>query len=136
MQVRERIEREQMESYGLKGAYAQYLVALQHHPEGLTAAALSEICDKDKAAVSRAMAELEKKCFLTRGDEGSSAYRAQLRLTAEGMAAADFVCQKAEAAVELAGSPLDDKERMALYEALNKVAASLKKIDINSLSDK
>ena len=51
----QRIERDEMEKLGLKGAYAQYLVAMHRHPEGITAVDLCEVCDKDKAAVSRAV---------------------------------------------------------------------------------
>ena len=51
----QKIERDEMEKYGLKGAYAQYLLALSHCPEGLSAAELCEVCDKDKAAVSRVL---------------------------------------------------------------------------------
>ena len=54
----QKIERDEMEKYGLKGPYAQYLVTMSRCPEGITAAQLSEMCDKDKAAVSRALAEL------------------------------------------------------------------------------
>ena len=52
----QKIERDEMEKYGLKGPYAQYLVTMSRCPEGITAAQLSEMCDKDKAAVSRALA--------------------------------------------------------------------------------
>jgi len=57
----QKIERDQMVKYGLKGAYAQYLVAMDHYPEGITAAKLCEVCDIDKAAVSRVLSEMEKK---------------------------------------------------------------------------
>ena len=42
-----------LEKYGYKGAFAQYLVVLASHPEGLTSAQLCEQSDRDKAAVSR-----------------------------------------------------------------------------------
>ena len=57
----QKIERDEMEAYGLKGAFAQYLLAIRRYPQGLTAARLSEVCGKDKAAVSRALAEMERK---------------------------------------------------------------------------
>ena len=53
----QKIEREEMAKYGLKGAYAQYLVAVKRFPEGVTSTELCELCDKDKAAVSRIVAE-------------------------------------------------------------------------------
>lgn len=36
----QKIERDEMERYGLKGGYAQYLVAMARHPQGLTSAQL------------------------------------------------------------------------------------------------
>ena len=41
-----RIMSEEMEKYGLKGPYAVYLVALSRNEDGITAARLSEICEK------------------------------------------------------------------------------------------
>ena len=49
----QKIERDEMEKQGLRGAFAQYLLAISRYPEGITASALCEVCDKDKAAVSR-----------------------------------------------------------------------------------
>ena len=62
----QKIERIEMEKYGLKGPYAQCLLAMRRYPEGITAARLCEVCDKDKAAVSRMVAELEEKGLITR----------------------------------------------------------------------
>ena len=55
----QKIERDEMVKLGYKGAYAQYLAAMKRYPEGLTAAQLCYICDRDKAAVSRSVGELE-----------------------------------------------------------------------------
>ena len=56
-----KIERDEMEARGYKGPFAQYLVVLCNYPDGLTSAQLSEVCDRDKAAVSRAVAEMEER---------------------------------------------------------------------------
>ena len=62
----QRIERDEMEKHGLRGAFAQYLLALSRHPEGITAAGLCEVCDKDKAAVSRIVSEMDAKELILR----------------------------------------------------------------------
>lgn len=121
----QRLERDEMVQYGYKGAYAQYLVVLRRSPEGLTAAQLCEICDKDKAAVSRISAEMAEKGLLLRDCAGGSRYRALLKLTARGREAADHVCRKARAAVAAAGSSLTDEERDAFYRALTSIASGL-----------
>lgn len=48
-----RIAAGEMKHFGLRGSTAVYFVALKSHPEGLTAAALTLLCGKDKSDVSR-----------------------------------------------------------------------------------
>ena len=132
----QKIERDEMEKYGLKGPHAQYLVAMTHCPEGVTAAQLSELCDKDKAAVSRALGELEKCGMVIRELANDTAYRALLRLTAKGEAAAQFVCRKATAAVEIAGKSLaSDQERQFFYGALHRISDTLHRISKEGLPE-
>lgn len=129
----QKLERDEMEKYGLKGAFAQYLLAIDHFPDGVTAAALCELCEKDKAAVSRIVAEMKAKGLLTR--EGDS-YRATLRLTAAGREAAQFVRQRAVIAVEMAGSGLSDEDRAVFYAALERIAGNLQTICKDGIPDK
>ena len=131
----QKIERDEMEKQGLRGAFAQYLVAIGRHPEGITAATLCEVCDKDKAAVSRVIAELEAKGFVYKENEGSSQYRARLFLTPEGEQAAAFVRERASIAVELAGSGLSDEDRRIFYTALERISANLQDICRSGIPD-
>ena len=132
----QKIERDEMEKRGLRGAFAQYLLAISRHPEGITAAALCEVCDKDKAAVSRIISEMEVKGLLEKENDGISQYRARLRLTPEGQATAAFVRERASAAVELAGSGLSDEDRKAFYSALVLISANLQKICADGIPEK
>jgi len=128
----QKIEREEMEHYGNKGAYAQYLVAMIRYPEGMTASQLCELCDRDKAAVSRAVSEMEEKGLITRED---SQYRAKLFLTETGRQAAQFVCDRAVVAVTEAGKGLGDEERSNFYSALHLIAANLQSLSKDGLPD-
>ncbi len=123
----QKIEREEMEKCGYKGVYAQYLATLYRHPEGLTSMQLSEICDKDKAAVSRAVGEMTEKNLIFRRSvtDHDSHYRALLLLTQEGHAAAQYVCERAQSAVDLVGKGLTEKNRQAFYSALSLIAEHL-----------
>lgn len=125
----QKIERDEMEKYGYKGAYAQYLAALDRYPEGLTARQLCEICDKDKAAISRVIGEMEERKLVERIGDGESMYRAKLFLTEEGRHLADVVSDRARQAVAHAGVDLSDEDRMAFYATLEKIAAKLHKIE-------
>lgn len=130
------IERDEMEKYGLRGSYAQYLVIMARFPEGITSSKLSEICDKDKAAISRIVAEMESKCLLTRKTDKENLYRAKLVLTDNGHAAADHVCDKAMRAVSLAGGNLGDEERRIMYGALAIIETNLRRISREGIPDR
>ena len=129
----QKIERTEMEKYGLKGASAQCLLAMQRYPDGITAARLCEVCEKDKAAVSRILAELEEKEMICRDDVGPLRYRAMLKLTDLGMEAAEHVKQKAKQAVEEAGAGLTEEQRTVMYAALDLIAGNLQMISVKGL---
>lgn len=130
----QKLERDVMEQCGLKGAYAQYLVAMLRAGKGLTSTQLCEICDKDKAAISRAVSEMENKGLLVR--EGKNPYRALLKLTENGSKVAAFVCQRAEVAVRDADAGLTDEARAAFYEGLEIIASNLQNICEEGLAEK
>ena len=132
----QKIERDEMEKQGLRGAFAQYLLAISRYPEGITAAALCEVCDKDKAAVSRIITEMENKGLLEKENDGTSQYRAKLRLTTAGQQAAAFVRERASVAVELAGSGLSDDDRKVFYSALERISTNLQQICVDGIPEK
>ena len=132
----QRVERVEMAKYGLKGPHAQCLLALSRYPEGVTSVKLCEICDKDKAAVSRTVSELEAAGLLTIEERNGVRYRAVLRLTEAGQTAAAAVCRRAELAVAQAGEGLTDGQREVFYDVLAKIAGNLHAICRNGLREK
>lgn len=129
----QKIERDEMIKRGYKGAFAQYLAVMRRFPDGVTAAQLCELCDRDKAAVSRVLAEMEEKGLVTR-DSGQP-YRAVVRLTESGWELVHFVCDRAGKAVAEAGGDLTDPDRKALYGALEKIAARLQMLSRDGLPE-
>lgn len=129
----QKIERDEMIHCGYKGAFAQYLTAMTHYPQGVTAAQLCEVCDRDKAAVSRVLSEMEDKRLIRRITPCDHSYRALLTLTEEGRAAADFVFQRGQSAVNTVGRDLTDTEREVFYTALNKIATNLEEVCLDGL---
>jgi DNA-binding MarR family transcriptional regulator len=121
----QKIERDVMVRYGLKGPHAQYLIAMNRFPEGVTAAQLSSICERDKAAVSRAIAELETAQLVQRPSAVASGYRALLTLTERGKVAAAQLIRTAELAVEQAGHGLTEENRAAFYAAFHQISTNL-----------
>lgn len=121
----QKIERVEMAKFGLKGPHAQCLLAMYRYQEGVTSAQLCEICEKDKAAISRIVAELEQCGMVSRKQRNGSRYRAVLTLTEQGCAAAEAVSQRARLAVEQAGMGLDDGQRQVFYQVLALISGNL-----------
>lgn len=121
-----RIASEEMEKYGLKGAHVVYLTTMYRHPEGITAAQLGELCGRDKADVSRTMSSMEKKGLIRKEIVNQNLYRALLKLTDEGVEAAEHVRNRARLAVERAGDGLTDENRRIFYDSLELITSNLK----------
>ena len=132
----QRIERTEMAKYGLKGPHAQCLVIMARYPDGITAARLCEICERDKAAISRTVAELEEAGLLTRREQNGVRYRVPLVLTEAGRAAAQEVNDVAGRAVEQAGAGLTDQQRNVFYDVLGLIAQKLSTISRDGLQEK
>jgi len=132
----QKIERVEMTRYGLKGPHAQCLLMMSKYPEGITAARLCETCEKDKAAVSRILSELEEAGMIIRESRNGSRYRAVLKLTEQGKLAAEAVAEKARLAVELAGTGFSQQEREVFYRVLAIIAGNLHKLCRDGLRKK
>lgn len=128
-----RIAASEMKRYGLKGAYAVYLEVLLRHPDGITAAKLCEICNKDKAEISRAVSVMEKKGLIERQNVAKNSYRALIILTDTGKKAAEYVRERVKIAVEAAGSGITADNRKIFYRTLNLIATNLKTISTEGL---
>lgn len=128
-----KITTDEMKKYGLKGAYAFYLIAMYGHPDGITSARLCEECGRNKADVSRAVATLEEKALVIREGGSPNLYRALIKLTDEGKAAAEQLRKKAQIAVDMGGKGLTDKNRIIFYESLELVAANLHELSKEGL---
>ena len=132
----QKIERMEMAKYGLKGPHAQCLVVMDRHPEGITATRLCEICERDKAAISRTVSELEAAGLLLRKDTHGVHYRVPLVLTEAGYQAARDVNSVALRAVEQAGEGLKDGQREVFYHVLGVIAQNLHMISRDGLKEK
>ena len=129
----QKIQRQEMANYGLKSAHVSCLLTLHQHP-GITAAELGKLCEKDKAAISRTVTELEQAGMIHR-EEDLGAYRAHLYLTDAGLAVAEKVKARTVLAVEKAGSGLTDEDRKIMYSALACIAGNLHTICRDGLNN-
>lgn len=132
----QKIERVEMAKFGLKGPHAQCLLALHRYADGLTATELCDICDKDKAAISRTVAELQDAGMVAREERNGRHYRVKLTLTERGTAAAKAVSERALLAVEMAGVGLEEEQRQVFYQVLDLIARNLHTICKDGLTKK
>lgn len=128
-----RLAAEEMAAYGLRGAHAIYLTAMYRCKDGVTGPQLCELCGRDKSDVSRTIAVLQEKGFVTKEGVNQSLYRGLLKLTGQGRDAAEQIGRRASLAVELAGKDLNEEERTCFYKALESIAAHLRTISREGL---
>lgn len=125
----QKIERDEMIKHGYRGAFAVYLATLKRYEEGLTSSEICELCDKDKAAVSRIIAEMEEKGLVERAKNSPRGYRAKITLTENGKETADFVAKRAMAAVgAVSGETMTESQREIFYATLDTIYKNLRKV--------
>ena len=120
-----KIAGDEMRKYDLKGPYAVYFTAMIRYPDGVTAVELGELCGRDKADVSRAMAQLEQKGLVEKVLPDKRVYRGLLKLTDDGKLIAEQIIIKAKAAVEYASRGLSEEKRAVFYDALRVICDNL-----------
>ena len=121
-----RIATEEMREHGLKGSYALYLLTLYAAQDGITAAQLCEMTQRDKADVSRAVSIFQEKGFVE--EYGGNRYRAPIKLTDKGKQVAANIRKKADSALQTAGEGLSEEMRRNMYKALEIISANLKEM--------
>ena len=121
-----KITSDEMANFDLKGTYAVYLSAMYRNPEGITAAKLAEICCRDKADVSRAISAMTEKGMVSKSSPNNNSYRATISLTEKGIKTAEYVLEKGNIAVEMAGTGSTPAERALFYRTLETIASNLR----------
>lgn len=117
---------EEMKKYGLRGTHALYLLMLDSYEGEITAARLADLCQRDKADVSRAIADFQKKEILKPYD--GPRYRVTPKLTPRGRALADQLRARAAVALDLAGQGITDEMRENMYHCLDLIASNMRGI--------
>ena len=90
-----RIKNQEMTDLGLRSVHISCLYYL-HRGTDMTAAALCDHCEEDKATISRALVHLEEQGYLA-GREAGKRYKTPLRLTDKGRAVGARISARIEA---------------------------------------
>ena len=113
-----------MEKFNLKGAHLSCLYYL-YKEDSLTAKELSDICDEDKAAISRSIVFLESSGYLKCDSDAKKRYKAPLVLTPAGRELASVIAKKIDEVFDFVGRELHEEDRAVFYRSLELISNKL-----------
>ena len=122
-----KIKTAEMAEYDLKSPHVSCLYYL-HKSDKLTASMLCEICDEDKANISRSIKHLESNGFLECDDNEKRRYARPLTLTEKGKEVAAEIAEKIDKILSSTSDGMTDAERDTFYKCLSLINENLQKI--------
>ena len=123
----QKIKTEEMAEYNLKSPHVSCLYYL-HIYGNMTATELCEICDEDKAAISRSIVQLENEGYVEYPEGTKKRYRANMQLTEKGRKIAEALSCKIDNMLEEAGKGLLEEDRVIFYRSLALISNNLENI--------
>lgn len=123
-----RIKAEEMKKFNLKSAHVSCLYYLYKHQEPMTSKELCDVCEEDKALISRALDDLEKRGYIHFNSSTEKRYRSPIELQPDGKEVAKYIVARIDALLDAAGMGMDEKTRGSLYEGLSTISSNLEKI--------
>ena len=121
-----------MMHYGLTSAHTMCIRYLYVSPEGLNRMELAEMCDIDKAQISRTVNELCAKGYLTESENETNNYRKRLKLTPMGKDTADEINKAVNEIHAFVSDDLSAEQLETFYSTFDVICARLKKAEENS----
>jgi len=122
-----RIKTEEMAEFHLKSPHVSCLYYL-YKADSLTARELCDICDEDKANISRSIKYLEAQGYIVCHSRTAKRYQSPLELTEKGREVGRRVTGKIDAVLERASEGMSEEERTVMYRGLSRVADNLHRI--------
>ena len=124
----QRIKNYEMREYGLKSIHVMCIYYLNEREEGLTSGELMRLTFEDKAAISRAVAQLKEKNMV---EYDTGKHNSPVRLTEQGKTIAAAILEKSDRAVKAGSANMSEEERALFYKSLAEIADNLKEYYIN-----
>ena len=122
-----RIKNQEMAEYELRSPHISCLYYL-YVSDGLTASELCELCEEDKATISRSLDFLEKNGYITREPRGERRYKSPLLLTEQGALVAEKIAAKINCVLDELSLGLSDAERASFYRSLAIISQKLEEL--------
>ena len=128
-----KIKNQEMAEYNLKSYHISCLHYL-YSSEKLTATDLCELCEEDKATISRSLDYLEKNGYILCETKSAKRYKSPLILTENGIEACKKIAEKIDRVLDEVSIGLTDGERAEFYRSLNIISNNLDRIS-NGLTE-
>ena len=120
-----RIKADAMRDYNLKVQHVSCLYYL-YKEEALTATELIELCDEDKAAISRSLDFLETNGYLIKG-KNKNHYNCKIILTEKGIEVGKYISSRIEGILAAVDESIAKENRVIFYETLKIIENSLRR---------
>ena len=121
-----RIKLHEMSAHNLGSVHTSCLYYLSRE-DGLTAAELCELCQEDKATISRALSRLEADGYVLSRESEGKRYKAPIVLSEKGKTVGGEIAAKIGAVLDSIGKELSTEERVEFYRCLNIISSCLEK---------
>ena len=118
----------EMAEFNLKSPHVSCLYYLYKSDIGMTAKELCDVCDEDKAAISRAISYLEDNGYIKCDSKLEKRYKSLLTLTEKGEQVGKKLVDKIDHVLELSSPEMTDKDREKFYQMLTTISNNLQKI--------
>ncbi len=122
-----KIKTEEMSEFNLKGVHVSCVYYL-YKENSLTVKALCEVCDEDKANISRSIEYLEERGYVEKRPDTSKRYKAPVELSAEGREVGRIIAEKIDRILLDVSEGVSPEERETMYRILTAVNENLQKI--------
>lgn len=122
-----KIKTEEMKDFNLKNCHVSCLYYL-FKAGPLTAKELCDICEEDKANISRAIKHLEEKEYLTCNSKTRKRYQCPIELTEKGRVIGAQINEKIDNILNIAGEGLSEEHRKIFYQSLLLINRNLQNI--------
>ena len=123
-----RIKSEEMARWNLKSHHVSCIYYL-YQKKSLTEKELCDICDEDKANVSRSIEYLEDSGFVMCESSVHKRYRSHFRLTEKGEEIGFGLYSRIKSILIKAGEGLTEEKRQIMYECLKRINDNLENIE-------
>ena len=115
-----KIKTEEMARWNLRSHHVSCIYYM-YTKGALTSKKLCDICNEDKANISRSIDYLEAEGFVVPKNNAKKRYNAQFILTEKGQSVGKIICERIDDVINSASSGVSDEERDTMYKCLEAI---------------